>query len=52
VATKIDVPVNGVETTKEWIETAHDIEKTEFFKILRSDITEKLVSMPTGAAHA
>lgn len=49
VATKIDVPMSGLDATKKWIEAAHNIEKTEFFKILRSDITEKLISMPVGA---
>jgi len=52
VATKIDAPVNGLDATKEWIETAHDLEKTEFFKILRSDITKKLTSTSAGVIHA
>lgn len=46
VATKDNEPVSGSDRTKAWINTAHDIEKEEFFKILRTDVAEKLTLKP------
>ncbi len=52
VATKNNMPVTGLEATIEWIKLAHDLEKEEFFKILRSDITKMLMPSSSGASHA
>ncbi len=42
VATKANVSVTGLEATMSWIKDAHDLEKEEFFKILRDEITAQL----------
>jgi uncharacterized protein (TIGR04255 family) len=48
VATKGEVSVTGAESTMSWITTAHDLEKQEFFKILRDEITKTLSATGEG----
>jgi uncharacterized protein (TIGR04255 family) len=52
VATKDNTPVDGADEAKAWIGVAHDIEKAEFFKILKSDVAEKLTRKSEGETHA
>jgi uncharacterized protein (TIGR04255 family) len=52
VATKDNTPVTGADEAKAWINEAHDIEKEEFFKILKSDVAEKLTPRPERDTHA
>lgn len=42
VASTTDHTVTGLSATTAWINTAHDLEKAEFFKILPNTITEQL----------
>jgi uncharacterized protein (TIGR04255 family) len=42
VATKAEVSLNGFEAALGWINTAHDLEKDEFFKILPDAIIQQL----------
>ena len=48
VATKAGASVTGLKTTMAWINIAHDLEKKEFFKILRSEIIERLTVSTQG----
>jgi uncharacterized protein (TIGR04255 family) len=50
VQSKGEVSLNGFAATLGWIDTAHDLEKAEFFKILPDTITEQL-SVKEGAVN-
>ena len=49
VATKGEISLKGFVAALDWITTAHDLEKDEFFKILPDAITEQL-TVKEGAA--
>jgi uncharacterized protein (TIGR04255 family) len=51
VATKPALSVIGLEPTMGWIKIAHDLEKKEFFTILRREITERLAVTNEGDTH-
>lgn len=51
VATSGGFDVTGAEATMAWITTAHELEKQEFFKILRDEISKRLTVADEGENH-